>query len=78
MLGSVREGSDSWPLEPGKAGVYLVTDDPDGVFERALAAGVDVLQPLHDTDYGSRDFSIRDREGNLWSFGTYAGVVQVR
>jgi len=26
---------------------------------------------LSDTDYGSRDFSVRDPEGNLWSFGTY-------
>ena len=27
---------------------------------------------LTDQDYGSRDFSARDLEGNLWSFGTYA------
>ena len=27
---------------------------------------------LTDTDYGSRDFSVRDPEGNVWSFGTYA------
>ena len=27
---------------------------------------------LTDTDYGSRDFSARDPEGNVWSFGTYA------
>ncbi|MGH9115301.1 MAG: hypothetical protein ACRDWW_05665 [Acidimicrobiales bacterium] len=25
------------------------------------------------TDYGSRGFSIRDFEGNRWSFGTCAG-----
>ena len=28
---------------------------------------------LHDTDYGSRDFAVRDPEGNRWSFGTYRG-----
>ena len=27
----------------------------------------------HDTDYGSRDFAVRDPEGNRWSFGTYRG-----
>jgi len=27
---------------------------------------------LTDTDYGSRDFAVRDPEGNIWSFGTYA------
>lgn len=25
-----------------------------------------------DAGYGSRDFSVRDPEGNLWSFGTYS------
>jgi uncharacterized glyoxalase superfamily protein PhnB len=26
---------------------------------------------LADQHYGSRDYSCRDPEGNLWSFGTY-------
>jgi uncharacterized glyoxalase superfamily protein PhnB len=26
---------------------------------------------LRDTDYGSREYSVRDPEGHLWSFGTY-------
>lgn len=26
---------------------------------------------LTDQDYGSREFTARDPEGNLWSFGTY-------
>jgi uncharacterized glyoxalase superfamily protein PhnB len=26
---------------------------------------------LTDTDYGSRDFAVRDPEGNHWYFGTY-------
>jgi uncharacterized glyoxalase superfamily protein PhnB len=29
------------------------------------------VRPLHDTDYGSRDYMIRDPEGNLWSVDTY-------
>ena len=24
-----------------------------------------------DTDYGSRDYSAKDPEGNIWYFGTY-------
>jgi uncharacterized glyoxalase superfamily protein PhnB len=51
----------------------VVTDDPDRLFERAVAAGAEVTQPLHDTDYGSREFAVRDPEGNRWSFGTYRG-----
>ena len=36
-----------------------------------VAAGGDVVAPLTDQDYGSRDFTVRDPEGNIWSFGTY-------
>jgi uncharacterized glyoxalase superfamily protein PhnB len=74
MLGSARDGDDDpWALTPGTAGCYVVTDDPDALHGRAVAAGAEVVQPLHDTDYGSRDFTARDPEGNLWSFGTYRG-----
>jgi len=75
MLGSAREADepDDWPLAPGSFGAYVVTDEPDALFARATAAGAQVLMELHDTDYGSRDFAVRDPEGNRWSFGTYQG-----
>jgi hypothetical protein len=49
----------------------VVTDEPNQLFARATAARAEVLMGLHDTDYGSRDFAVRDPEGNRWSFGTY-------
>jgi uncharacterized glyoxalase superfamily protein PhnB len=70
-------GKDDSPFSkraPGSASVYLVTDDPDGLYARAKAAGAEVIRELNDTDYGSRDFAVRDPEGNIWSFGTYAGA----
>ena len=39
----------------------------------AVAAGAEITDPLHETDYGSRDFAARDPEGNRWNFGTYRG-----
>jgi len=72
MLGSARD-DDAWAAAPGSAACYVVTDDPDALHDRAVAAGAEVVRPLHDTDYGSRDFAVRDPEGNLWSFGTYRG-----
>ena len=76
MLGSARESDadDNWPLRPGGFGAYVVTDEPDALFARATAAGAEVLMELYETDYGSRDFAVRDPEGNRWSFGTYRGA----
>jgi uncharacterized glyoxalase superfamily protein PhnB len=74
MLGSVRDTPDDpWPVPPGTFGAYVVTDEPDALRERAVAAGAELLQDLEDTDYGSRGFAVRDPEGNRWSFGTYRG-----
>ena len=75
MLGSAVPASepDPWPVQPGTFGAYVVTEEPDQLFARATAAGAEVMQGLHDTDYGSRDFAVRDPEGNRWSFGTSRG-----
>jgi uncharacterized glyoxalase superfamily protein PhnB len=72
MLGSARE-TPEWPQLAHHAALYVVTDDPDALYSRAVAAGATVMSELTDTDYGSRGFAVRDPEGNLWSFGTYAG-----
>ena len=77
MLGSVRPGSASQAgasaTDPGVFAAYVVTGQPDALCERARAAGAEITAEPHDTDYGSRDFSARDPEGNRWSFGTYRG-----
>src|SRR5579871_5609690 len=52
-------------------GVYVCVAAVDALWERAVAAGAAVVRPLADTHYGSREFSVRDPEGHVWSFGTY-------
>lgn len=74
MLGTANRPGNKFSQRPvGGSLVYVVTTEPDALFERAVAAGAEVFHPLEDQDYGSRDFSIKDPEGNIWSFGTYAG-----
>jgi uncharacterized glyoxalase superfamily protein PhnB len=75
MLGSTShvEGVHQ-QMRPGVAWCYVVTDEPDALFARAAAAGAEVVQGLKDEDYGSRGFTVRDPEGNSWSFGTYRGA----
>ncbi len=75
MLGSVR--ADDSPVSTVSAGsslTYLVCDDPDALHDRAVGAGAEVVTALTDQPYGSRDFTVRDPQGNIWSFGTYGGV----
>jgi len=71
MFGSHRDNPD-WPKQPGTAAAYLVTDDVDAVYAAALEAGGSSLREPRDEDYGGRGASVRDPEGNLWSFGSYA------
>lgn len=74
MLGSADRDESPFSQTPtGGASVYVVTQQPDGLYERATAAGVELVRGLVDEDYGSRGFSVRDLEGNIWSFGTYRG-----
>lgn len=75
MLGDEKAGDDDeLALKPGSFGVYVVTDNPDALHERAIAAGATLVRALNDTPYGSREFSVLDPEGNRWSFGTYRGA----
>jgi uncharacterized glyoxalase superfamily protein PhnB len=80
MLGSARDSDPEspWSLPPGGFGAYVVTAEPDALFGRATGAGATVVAGPHDTDYGSRDFTVRDPEGNLWAFGTYPGAPRKR
>lgn len=72
MLGSHKPGAE-WSREPGSAGFYVVTDRVDELYATLRDAGVRLIRPIADQDYGSREFSIADPEGNQWSFGTYRG-----
>jgi uncharacterized glyoxalase superfamily protein PhnB len=77
MLGS---GDDS-PLKdhyrrPAQVGAttvcsYIIVTDPDALYARARAAGAEIVVEIQDRHYGGRDFTCRDPEGHLWSFGTY-------
>lgn len=50
MLGSHKPGAD-WSREPGTAGGYVVTSDPDGLYERVLSHEAEIVRPLAKTDY---------------------------
>jgi uncharacterized glyoxalase superfamily protein PhnB len=71
MRGRAGSAADREP--PAGLTPQATVREPDALCERARAAGAEITAEPHDTDYGSRDFSARDPEGNRWSFGTYRG-----
>ena len=74
MLGSVRPDD----LMDSPQGLGIATQalcvhvqDVDAHFERARSAGADITSPPKDTDFGAREYHVRDREGHPWTFTTY-------
>jgi uncharacterized glyoxalase superfamily protein PhnB len=78
MIGPDRKGSlSAYMATPERTGglctqtIYIIVDDPDAHYARAKSEGAEILLEPTDKDYGGRDYSCRDLEGNIWSFGTY-------
>ena len=77
MLGSAKDTEYGKLLRrPGDVGgvtmsVYVVVDDADAHFARAKAAGATIVREPVTQDYGGRDYTCKDPEGHVWTFGTY-------
>jgi len=77
MLGSVKETEYGKLLvRPRAAGgatmsVYVIVADPDAHFAQAKAAGAEITREPVTQDYGGRDYTCKDPEGNVWTFGSY-------
>ncbi len=75
MFGSRGKPGDWGSL--GAQGVYVVAARPetvDAIWNRVLDdPGLEVVEQLTDTDYGSHQCGFRDPDGNLFSIGTYRG-----
>jgi PhnB protein len=61
------------PLSVGGTSVVLniSTDDVDSLWQRALDAGAEVLQPLQDAFWGERHGQITDPFGHRWGFAQH-------
>ncbi len=60
---------------PGATGVvsgslYVLVEDVDLVFERAVSAGAAVIEPPTDRPWGDRECALRDYVGHHWFFWT--------
>ena len=80
MLGSAGKHGGGFdellrtPAEVGGANTqapYVIVDDCRAHYEKARAAGAEIVLELEDKDYGGSGYTCRDPEGNVWSFGDY-------
>jgi uncharacterized glyoxalase superfamily protein PhnB len=77
MLGSMKDTEYGKLLVRPRAaggvtmGVYVIVEDPDAHFARAKAAGAEITREPVTQDYGGRDYTCKDPEGNVWTFGSY-------
>jgi PhnB protein len=63
----VQDDVDASPGGQGRAPVRMIlsVDDPDAVFDRAVAAGAAVVAPVHEA-YGWRTGRVTDPFGHDW------------
>lgn len=79
MLGSTRNDDFGQMLRPpveGKSAVvtntlYVVVSDVEGHFRRAEAAGATVITRPTTQEFGGSNYTCRDPEGYVWTFGDY-------
>lgn len=77
MLGSAKDTEyGKLLIRPRAAGgvtmsVYCIVSDPDAHCARAKAAGAEIVREPETQDYGGRDYTCKDPEGHVWTFGTY-------
>ena len=52
-------------------GLAVIVEDCAAVYERAKAAGAQMVHELHSPEYGGQAFTCRDLEGHIWWVGSY-------
>lgn len=76
MLNRPRECRDT----PARLGAItqsltVFVEDVDAHYERARAAGANIVEELHETAYGERQYGAEDPEGHRWLFSRHARDV---
>jgi len=76
MLGDAETDYGRMVVAPEKAqpvtqGIYVVVDNVDAHYAKADEAGAEIVRPIKTQDYGGRDYTARDLEGHIWTFGNY-------
>jgi uncharacterized glyoxalase superfamily protein PhnB len=76
MLHSAQAGCAS-PAQIGHQtqSLTVFVDNVDEHFEKAKSAGAKIIEDLHETEYGERQYGAEDLEGHHWLFSRHARDV---
>lgn len=76
MLSSTRPG-DVTPRKTGHStqSLTVFVEDVDRHYARTWAAGAKIVEELHETEYGERQYGVVDLDGHHWLFSKHARDV---
>ena len=77
MLKAARPDGAATPQRLGHwtQSITVFVDDVDAHYERARAAGAKIVEELHETCYGERQYGVEDLAGHHWLFSRHATDV---
>jgi uncharacterized glyoxalase superfamily protein PhnB len=76
MLATAKSGGAS-PAQVGKRtqSLTVFVDDVDAHYQRSKSGRAKIVEDLHETCYGERQYGVEDTEGHLWLFSQHARDV---
>ena len=76
MLRSARPGEVSpMQVDHSTQSLTVFVEDVDEHYERTKSAGAKIVEELHETFYGERQYGVVDLEGHHWLFSRHARDV---
>ena len=72
---NLGESMEGWPEHTLLAQIFVA--DSDAVFAQAVKAGAEVLSPMTDMFFGSREGRVLDPFGSTWTISTHKENVSV-
>jgi uncharacterized glyoxalase superfamily protein PhnB len=70
-----REGETPAELGFGTQSLTIFVEDVEAHYARAKAAGAEIVEGPHETEYGEFQYAVRDLEGHHWLFSRHARDV---
>jgi uncharacterized glyoxalase superfamily protein PhnB len=77
MVRETRRPGSNTPaqLGYGTQSLTVFVEDVDEHFCKTKAAGAKIVEELHETEYGERQYGVEDLEGHHWLFAKHARNV---